>query len=109
MEKDSKINGKKAKESKGFPKGIIDCQKKVKNVSIDFLYKDIMDKNLKIKCLKNQLDDKEDEIEYMNNVIIDKDSKISRLEADIIFKISYVENLKIKLSDQVNICSAFTF
>ena len=76
-------------------------QNKIKDVSIDILYKDIMERNKRIMSLKIQQDDAEDEIEFLNIVIIDKDSKISRLEKEILNKNSHIEIIKTRLSDQV--------
>jgi hypothetical protein len=42
------------------------CQSKVKDVSKDILYKDILKKNSKLRVLQMELDDKEDEIEFLN-------------------------------------------
>ena len=42
------------------------CQSKVKDVSKDNLYKDILKKNSKLRVLQMELDDKEDEIEFLN-------------------------------------------
>ena len=88
-------------ESKDSQVGKPICQNKVKDVSLDILYKDIMEGNRKFRCLKMELDGKEDEIEFLNIVINDKDSKISRLEKEIASKNNHIENIKSKLSDQV--------
>ena len=77
------------------------CQNRIKDVSIDILYKDIMERNKRVKSLKIQQDDAEDEIEFLNIVIMDKDSKISRLEKEILNKNSHIEIIKTRLSDQV--------
>ena len=77
------------------------CQNRIKDVSIDILYKDIMERNKRVKSIQIQLDDAEDEIEFLNIVIIDKDSKISRLEKEILNKNSHIENIKNRLTDQV--------
>lgn len=76
------------------------CQNKVKDVSIDILSKDIMERNKRLKTLKFELDDKEDEIEFLNIVIVDKDNKIDRLQEEILLKTSHVEAIKARLSDQ---------
>ena len=58
-------------------------QNKAKDMSLDILYKDILERNRRFKSLKMRLDDKEDEIEFLNNVILVKDSKISRLKKEM--------------------------
>ena len=68
------------------------CQNKIKDVSIDILYKDIMERNKRVMSLKIQLDDAEDEIEFLKIVIIDKDSKISRLDKEILNKYIKIKN-----------------
>ena len=71
------------------------CQNKSRDVSLDILYNDMVERNRKFRSLKMKLDDKD------NIVIVDKDSKISRLEKEIASKNTHIEKIKSKLIDQV--------
>jgi len=87
-------------ESKDSQIDNLKCENKVKDVSIDILSKDIMDRTKRFQTVKSELADREDEIEYLNIVIIDKDNTILRLQEEIMKKNCHIETIRTRLSEQ---------